>query len=175
MGAENTWLETAWEDRTMPAQKRNPYYTGFLSYCSLAQSVEHAAVNRGVVSSSLTGAAKGKKPVKDRLLSFACCGTLQLAIPCFGRRTAVNWSETPAGLPDEGRQWRGKGGRARRKQGGMKPGSIPATRPTMFSTVGVVSSSLTGAAIFSRFIRCGRLFFMIQERIQAPFACKTDL
>ena len=25
--------------------------------CSLAQSVEHAAVNRGVVSSSLTGAA----------------------------------------------------------------------------------------------------------------------
>ena len=58
---ENTWLETAWEDRTMPAQKRNPYYTGFLSYCSLAQSVEHAAVNRGVVSSSLTGAAKKKK------------------------------------------------------------------------------------------------------------------
>ena len=28
-----------------------------LFYCSLAQSVEHAAVNRGVVSSSLTGAA----------------------------------------------------------------------------------------------------------------------
>ena len=115
-------------------QTQETRLSGFLSYCSLAQSVEHAAVNRGVVSSSLTGAAKGKKPVKDRLLSFACCGTLQLAIPCFGRRTAVNWSETPAGLPDEGRQWRGKGGRARRKQGGMEPGSIPALSPTMFST-----------------------------------------
>ena len=31
---------------------------GEKKYCSLAQSVEHAAVNRGVVSSSLTGAAK---------------------------------------------------------------------------------------------------------------------
>ena len=30
MGAENTWLETAREDRTMPAQKRNPYLHGFL-------------------------------------------------------------------------------------------------------------------------------------------------
>ena len=30
-------------------------------YCSLAQSVEHAAVNRGVVSSSLTGAAKKER------------------------------------------------------------------------------------------------------------------
>ena len=74
-------------------QTQETRLSGFLSYCSLAQSVEHAAVNRGVVSSSLTGAAKGKKPVKDRLLSFACCGTLQLAIPCFGRRTAVNLYE----------------------------------------------------------------------------------
>ena len=115
-------------------------YTGFLSYCSLAQSVEHAAVNRGVVSSSLTGAAKRNSRSNDRLFLLLAVVTLQLAIPCFGRRTAVNWSET------DHRQWRGEGGRARRKQGGMEPGSIPATRPTMFSTVGVVSSSLTGAA-----------------------------
>ena len=45
--AENTWLETAWEDRKMPTQS-----------ASLAQSVEHAAVNRRVVGSSPTGGAK---------------------------------------------------------------------------------------------------------------------
>ena len=28
---ENTWLETAWEDRTMPVQGKNPI-TGFLPY-----------------------------------------------------------------------------------------------------------------------------------------------
>ena len=57
MSVENTWLETAWEDRTTPVQTKETRKTGFFSYCSLAQSVEHAAVNRGVVSSSLTGAA----------------------------------------------------------------------------------------------------------------------
>ena len=35
-----------------------------LIYCSLAQSVEHSAVNRVVVSSSLTGAAKKKALAK---------------------------------------------------------------------------------------------------------------
>ena len=30
-------------------------------HCPLAQSVEHAAVNRGVVSSSLSGAAKNSR------------------------------------------------------------------------------------------------------------------
>ena len=46
--AENTWLEAAWEDRSTP--------TLFL-IALIAQSVEHAAVNRGVVSSSLTRGA----------------------------------------------------------------------------------------------------------------------
>ena len=46
--AENTWLEAAREDRSTP--------TLFL-IALIAQSVEHAAVNRGVVSSSLTRGA----------------------------------------------------------------------------------------------------------------------
>ena len=42
-----------------------------LIYCSLAQSVEHAAVNRGVVSSSLTGAAKkAQTPIGVRAFFF---------------------------------------------------------------------------------------------------------
>ena len=40
-GAENTCLETDWEDRFSPA-----------FYALIAQSVEHAAVNRGVTGSS---------------------------------------------------------------------------------------------------------------------------
>ena len=109
-------------------QTQETRLSGFLSYCSLAQSVEHAAVNRGVVSSSLTGAAKGNSRSFDRLFPLLAAVALQLAISRFGRRMAVNWSE-----PDR-RQWRGEGGRARRKQGGMEPGSIPALSPTMFST-----------------------------------------
>ena len=80
-------------------------YTGFLSYCSLAQSVEHAAVNRGVVSSSLTGAAKKKKlHQRCSFFFFVTSVILQLTIPCFGRRAAVNWAES------DRRQWREKGG-----------------------------------------------------------------
>ena len=45
--ADNTWLATAREDRYSPT----------LIYSSLAQSVEHAAVNRRVVGSSPTGGA----------------------------------------------------------------------------------------------------------------------
>ena len=77
---ENTWLET------------------------LAQSVEHAAVNRGVVSSSLTGAAKENSRSFDRLFSLLAAVTFQLTILCFGRRAAVNWAES------DRRQWREKGG-----------------------------------------------------------------
>ena len=44
---ENTWLATAWEDKSMPT----------LLYSSIAQSVEHAAVNRRVVGSSPTWGA----------------------------------------------------------------------------------------------------------------------
>ena len=54
--AENTWLETAWEDRKMPTQ-----------FASLAQSVEHAAVNRRVVGSSPTVGAKERR---HRMVSF---------------------------------------------------------------------------------------------------------
>ena len=42
ISAENTWGAAPWEDRATPT---------FL-YASIAQSVEHAAVNRGVTGSS---------------------------------------------------------------------------------------------------------------------------
>ena len=92
------------------------------------ERIPFAPVNPSVVSSSLTGAAKGNSRSNDRLFPLLAAVALQLAISRFGRRMAVNWSE-----PDR-RQWRGEGGRARRKQGGMEPGSIPALSPTMFST-----------------------------------------
>ena len=59
--AENTCLATDWEDRSMPTQKVRPFGLTFW-YASLAQSVEHAAVNRGVVGSSPTGGATSVMP-----------------------------------------------------------------------------------------------------------------
>ena len=54
--ADNTCLETDREDRSMPTQrvwrKSSP-----LIFASLAQQVEHAAVNRRVVGSNPTGGA----------------------------------------------------------------------------------------------------------------------
>ena len=55
--ADNTCLETDREDRSMPTLK------GFgacqtLLFASIAQQVEHAAVNRRVVGSNPTGGAK---------------------------------------------------------------------------------------------------------------------
>ena len=54
--ADNTCLETDREDRSMPTQRicvcRSSAY-----YASLAQQVEHAAVNRRVVGSNPTGGA----------------------------------------------------------------------------------------------------------------------
>ena len=47
ISVKNTWRVTAREDRAMPT----------FIYSSLAQSVEHAAVNRRVVCSSQTGGA----------------------------------------------------------------------------------------------------------------------
>ena len=47
--ADSTWLETTWEGRTSPD-----------FYSSIAQPVEHAAVNRRVVGSSPTWGAKQK-------------------------------------------------------------------------------------------------------------------
>ena len=54
IGAEDTWLEAARENRLMPT----PAVAILRTYSSLAQSVEHAAVNRRVVCSSQTGGAK---------------------------------------------------------------------------------------------------------------------
>ena len=48
VNAESTWLETTWEDRNLPSSNMS---------ASLAQSVEHAAVNRSVNGSSPLGSA----------------------------------------------------------------------------------------------------------------------
>ena len=56
IGAEDTWLEAARENRLMPT----PAVAILRTYSSLAQSVEHAAVNRRVVGSSPTGGARKK-------------------------------------------------------------------------------------------------------------------
>ena len=52
---EDTWLVTAWENRSMPASDKEILYP---KYSSIAQSVEHAAVNRRVVGSSPTWGAR---------------------------------------------------------------------------------------------------------------------
>ena len=46
--AENTWMETSWENREVLA---------FILYSPIAQSVEHMTVNHRVVGSSPTGGA----------------------------------------------------------------------------------------------------------------------
>ena len=56
--AENTCLETDWEDRSSPTQRVWHYVKPF-DFASLAQQVEHAAVNRRVVGSNPTGGANG--------------------------------------------------------------------------------------------------------------------
>ena len=53
--ADDTWLETAWENKLAPTQSKRPH--GLLPHSSLAQLAEHAAVNRRVVGSSPTGGA----------------------------------------------------------------------------------------------------------------------
>ena len=56
ISAENTWMETSRENRSMPT-----FDIGLLNqsyrYSSIAQLVEHAAVNRRVVGSSPTWGA----------------------------------------------------------------------------------------------------------------------
>ena len=55
----------------MPTQKGPARWAGPFSYASLAQSVEHAAVNRRVVGSSPTGGAKsGLPPIMTASRSF---------------------------------------------------------------------------------------------------------
>ena len=55
--ADNTCLETDREDRSMPTSKGLALVKPF-AFASLAQQVEHAAVNRRVVGSNPTGGAK---------------------------------------------------------------------------------------------------------------------
>ena len=61
LSAENTWRVTAREHKTLPKQfcKRADFFCPFadFKYSSIAQLVEHAAVNRRVVGSSPTGGA----------------------------------------------------------------------------------------------------------------------
>ena len=56
--AEDTWRAASRKNRSMPTQRSLRLRCS--SYSSLAQSVEHAAVNRRVVGSSPTGGAKQK-------------------------------------------------------------------------------------------------------------------
>ena len=55
---EDTWTVTSWENISMPAFCF--LFVVMYIYSSIAQSVEHAAVNRRVVGSSPTWGAKGK-------------------------------------------------------------------------------------------------------------------
>ena len=66
IGAEDTWLEAARENRLMPT----PAVAILRTYSSLAQSVEHAAVNRRAVGSSPTGGAKKSRETPVFLLFF---------------------------------------------------------------------------------------------------------
>ena len=59
ISADNTWLEAAREDKAMPTQYHLSYLRWLNSFKCLnslfaliAQSVEHAAVNRGVTGSN---------------------------------------------------------------------------------------------------------------------------
>ncbi len=65
ISAENTWLEAAREDRTTPIQSAGLKTSNRLFFkktenALIAQSVEHAAVNRGVTGSSPVWGAKTK-------------------------------------------------------------------------------------------------------------------
>ena len=67
ISAENTWREAAREDRSAPTY----------IFSSIAQSVEHAAVNRRVVGSSPTGGAKiGKRKSACRFYLFTIHSSL---------------------------------------------------------------------------------------------------
>ena len=56
--AENTWRAASWKDRSAPTQITGLLKQAGETYSSIAQSVEHAAVNRRVVGSSPTWGAK---------------------------------------------------------------------------------------------------------------------
>ena len=52
ISADNTWLEAAREDKAMPTSRHLSFSKVVLYFALIAQSVEHAAVNRGVTGSS---------------------------------------------------------------------------------------------------------------------------
>ena len=68
---ENTWLATAWEDRTVPTQRERDLLQVSFVHSSLAQSVERSAVNRNVVGSSPTRGAS-INPISLRSGLFLC-------------------------------------------------------------------------------------------------------
>ena len=79
IGAEDTWLEAARENRLMPT----PAVAILRTYSSLAQSVEHAAVNRRVVCSSQTGGAKIPR-CQPAAGIFLFCGPLAQLVRATG-------------------------------------------------------------------------------------------
>ena len=81
---DNTWLATAREDNSTPtpADRRSARYS------SIAQLVEHAAVNRRVVGSSPTWGAK-EKPIR-----FCVSAFLSLFIDSNQRQAAPNLAKT---------------------------------------------------------------------------------
>ena len=95
---ENTWLETAWEDRTVPAKKNGLKLVRFV-YCLIAQLVEHAAVNRRVVGSSLTEASQKEEQWTRSMLLFPFVNFFRLALTVlrFGDGSRLGGGGAPGG------------------------------------------------------------------------------
>ena len=70
---------TAWENRKLPE----------LFYSSLAQSVEHSAVNRVVVGSSPTRGAMKIRYTKRYTLFLCFCEEIEVESACFERRVRL--------------------------------------------------------------------------------------
>ena len=82
--AEDTWREAARKNRSSPAPPiAVPFPGAAIPYSSLAQSVEHAAVNRRVVCSSQTGGAK-KGSGSDGTGPFLTSGPLAQLVRATG-------------------------------------------------------------------------------------------
>ena len=84
------WRRPGKIERCQHKRKRTGETVRFV-YSSLAQSVEHAAVNRRVVCSSQTGGAKREGSVDDSPCCFPFCFLylLSQSTLCFGRRIAA--------------------------------------------------------------------------------------
>ena len=70
LSADNTWLVTAREYKSVPTQVQWLLFAAAASYSSLAQLVEHAAVNRRVVGSSPTWGATSNKSEPFKRFGF---------------------------------------------------------------------------------------------------------